>query len=95
MKTVTCDKCGRVMPFRHPWMQAQFPIVMISVLSEIADNPRSIDLCTDCSREFMSWLEESSKEEPKRGRWTDVGSLSTGCSECGCKSSMGGIHGDQ
>ena len=63
MKTVTCDKCGKPIPEAPPWAQAQFPILMISMLRSVDDNPRSIDLCTDCSTELVLWLSRPPKEE--------------------------------
>ena len=63
MKMVTCDKCGKQMPEVPPWAQVRLPILLISMLWSIDAKPRSIDLCKDCSAEFVRWLSQPLKEE--------------------------------
>lgn len=51
---------------------------------EEADDPRAAQVFADCVSELMD-LPAADVSEVRHGTWTDIGSLSCRCSECGCK----------
>ena len=60
MTKITCDKCGKeivVNPFMN--VSAMNPNIIIKKKGSIWDD-ESIDLCNDCKKAFLKWLDEPS-----------------------------------
>ena len=60
MVNVTCDRCGKPMPFELPNGYPRYDIVR---MTEIDGPLRALELCDDCKKDFVSWLKNYSREE--------------------------------
>ena len=67
MTKITCDRCGaRIAVF--PFMQQKFPVLTIVSITGPHDPTKTIDLCDECKRDFVVWVDAgkaASKEVPE------------------------------
>lgn len=59
MEAKICDKCGRIMPGGFGIENAIFPFLLksISIKTTLLTPLRSIDLCKDCVKDFLVWVD--------------------------------------
>lgn len=70
MTKTTCDKCGKEIVV-NPFMNASVanPRITIMKTCGLTWDKKSIDLCSDCQRAFLEWLDEALPQEQKIGHW--------------------------
>jgi uncharacterized protein YlaI len=55
MRIIMCDKCGKEIPQKE-WIE--IPVMRIEILESTVIKPKTIDLCDECQKELLSWLEK-------------------------------------
>ena len=66
MKTIQCDRCGQLVPYVPPYMNAisqnnDIPNIMITLMTKINPTLVEVDLCNHCKKELYDFIFNSSK----------------------------------
>ena len=62
MTKVTCDKCGKEIT-KFSWQNITFPNYVITVVRCAGGNVETVDLCSDCVKDFETWLSNKRRVE--------------------------------
>lgn len=62
MTKITCDKCGKEI-IKFPWQNIIFPNYVITVVRSANSNIETVDLCSDCVKDFEAWLNNKGRVE--------------------------------
>lgn len=61
MKTITCDRCGKEIPYLSPYMNALKqrvvpPRVMMAVWDALSQTTKEVDLCDVCQQKVYEYI---------------------------------------
>ena len=55
MNMKICDKCGNKIN-TNPMVNITLPKFIISKIEDLAIGPQSVDLCSECEKKLVEWL---------------------------------------